>query len=291
MRGEDLMASVTAAIIDSIEAGAGDWKMPWSHPGFEMLATNAVTHRTYRGGNVMQLWGTCAERMYDRNLWATYQQWATVDAQVRRGERGTPIIFWKTIERGTDVDNEQLVKRGVYMKVSHVFNIAQVDNAPLAPAPSPLTSLEIDQWFANIGATIVHDAPCYMRDLDQIGMPPVRFFAELSDFYATMAHEHAHWTGHRSRLDRDLGVRFGDEAYAMEELTAELSAAFTCSLLGVATTPRPDHAQYLAHWLKVLRADPSALYHIASKAQAATDFLAGFNPALSPELEGEKDAA
>jgi antirestriction protein ArdC len=106
-------------------------------------------------------------------------------------------------------------------------------------------------------------------------MPTLGQFSSSVAYYATSAHEHAHWTGHASRLARDLSCRFGSDAYAAEELVAELSAAFTCAHLGISTTPRPDHASYLASWLRVLRADPSALFAVASKAQAATDWLVG----------------
>jgi antirestriction protein ArdC len=112
-------------------------------------------------------------------------------------------------------------------------------------------------------------------------------FTDAHAYYATSAHEHAHWTGHASRLNRDLANRFGDDAYAAEELVAELYAAFTCATLGISTTPRPDHAAYLAHWLHVLRSDPRALFTVASKAQAATDHLC----TLAGEPSNEADCA
>ncbi len=108
---------------------------------------------------------------------------------------------------------------------------------------------------------------------DYIVLPEIEQFGRVSDYYSTSAHEHAHWTGHPSRLARDLVGRFGSDAYAAEELIAELSAAFTCARLGISAAPRPDHAAYLASWLRVLRADASAIFTAASKAQAATDFL------------------
>jgi antirestriction protein ArdC len=104
-------------------------------------------------------------------------------------------------------------------------------------------------------------------------MPPFQAFVESVPYYSTLAHEHAHWTSNTSRCDRQLGKRFGDNAYAAEELVAELSAAFTCAHLGLSTEPREDHAQYINSWLKVLKADSRAIFTAASKSQQATDWL------------------
>jgi antirestriction protein ArdC len=104
-------------------------------------------------------------------------------------------------------------------------------------------------------------------------MPPFAAFAENVPYYSTLAHEHTHWTAPAGRCDRELGKRFGDNAYAAEELIAELGAAFTCAHLGLSTVPRADHAQYIQSWLKVLKADTRAIFTAASKAQQATDWL------------------
>jgi antirestriction protein ArdC len=127
-----------------------------------------------------------------------------------------------------------------------------------------------------IGADVRHGGnwAAYVPVGDYITLPDLDQFEQASAYYSTSAHEHAHWSGHDSRLARDLTGRFGTDAYAAEELVAELSAAFTCARLGISATPRPDHAAYLASWLRVLRADSSALFHASSKAQAATDDLA-----------------
>jgi antirestriction protein ArdC len=159
-----------------------------------------------------------------------------------------------------------------------VFNAAQVDGYEPTP-PTQNTDVQItdaEAFFARVGATVEHrneGRAYYSHTADLIVLPPFESFTDAPAYYATSAHEHGHWTGHRTRLNRDLANRFGDDAYAAEELVAELSAAFTCAALGISTTPRPDHAAYLAHWLNILRADPRALFTVASKAQAATDHL------------------
>ena len=104
-------------------------------------------------------------------------------------------------------------------------------------------------------------------------MPPFEAFDESLDYYGTLAHEHTHWTAMPSRCDRQLGKRFGDNAYAVEELVAELGAAFVCAQMGLSTEPRKDHAEYLQHWLSVLKADKRAIFTASSKAQQAADYL------------------
>lgn len=142
------------------------------------------------------------------------------------------------------------------------------------------TPAQIDRakaFFGAVGAKVEHRygaMPCYRLSSDDILLPPLVSFDTTGDYYATTAHEHAHWTGHPLRLGRDFSGRFGGQAYAVEELVAELSAAFTCAALGISPTPRPDHAAYLAGWLRVLRSDVCALHAIAGKAQGVTDYLA-----------------
>jgi antirestriction protein ArdC len=159
-----------------------------------------------------------------------------------------------------------------------VFAVEQVDGwtPPEIPVRSPLERDQIvEAFFTAVGADVRHEGnrAYYSPTKDAIVLPEMDRFDKVADYYATSAHEHAHWTGHSSRLGRDLSGRFGSDSYAMEELCAELSAAFTCAALHLSPTPRPDHAAYLASWLRVLKADHSAIFHVASRAQAATDYL------------------
>ena len=159
-----------------------------------------------------------------------------------------------------------------------MFNAAQVDGyTPKAETALPMLERieQADAFFKSVGAVVRHggNQAYYSPASDHIQMPPFQAFRENVSYYSTLAHEHTHWTATAGRCDRQLGKRFGDNAYAAEELIAELGAAFTCAHLGLSTEPRADHAAYINSWLKVLKADKRAIFTAASKAQQATDWL------------------
>ena len=272
MDRRQLYADVTSQVVAQIEAGAGQWRMPWHAIADAGEPVNALTGNAYRGGNHV-VFGMVAVARGWSGHWSTYKQWRELGAQVRRGERATRGVKWSRVE-----DKRTGEDRMVPFCFS-VFSAEQVDGWE-APAPvvrdTPERIAAADAFFSAIGADVRHggNRAAYVPVGDYITLPDLDQFERASDYYATSAHEHGHWTGHGSRLARDLSVRFGTDAYAAEELIAELSSAFTCARLGISATPRPDHAAYLASWLRVLRADSSALFHAASKAQAATDYLA-----------------
>src|ERR1019366_3861370 len=173
-----------------------------------------------------------------------------------------------------------------YLKSSSVFNVEQIEGLPAhytaqaASVPNPEARVAAGERFAAAtGAVIRHggDRAYYAPQEDAVQMPPFETFRDAGSYYATLLHELTHWTGHSSRLARDLRNRFGDEAYAAEELIAELGAAFLCADLGIALEPREDHASYLAVWLKVLRADSRAIFTAAAQAQRAADYLHALN--------------
>jgi antirestriction protein ArdC len=159
-----------------------------------------------------------------------------------------------------------------------VFNAAQVDG--YSPAtdeymPMPERMAHAEAFFRGVGADVRHggNQAFYSPVTDHIQMPPFQAFSEAVPYYSTLAHEHTHWTANAGRCDRQLGKRFGDSAYAAEELIAELGAAFTCAHLGLSTEPRADHAAYIQSWLRVLKADKRAIFTAASKAQQACDWM------------------
>lgn len=272
MSARDLYASVTAEVVRQIEAGAGAWKMPWQAIAEAGEPVNASTHKAYRGGNHLILGMVGAVKGYSGS-WATYKQWQALGAQVRKGEKSTYGVKWSPIE-----DKKTGDTRLVPFTFS-VFSAEQVDGweAPERPQLDTPERIEAaEAFFATLGADVRHggNRAYYSPTGDYIGLPDLAQFDSAPDYYSTRAHESAHWTGHASRLGRDLTGRFGSDAYAVEELVAELSAAFTCARLGLSMAPRPDHAAYLASWLRVLRADISALFTAASKAQDASDHLA-----------------
>lgn len=280
MKADEVMSSVVAELITTIEAGAGEWVMPWTGV-HARLPYNHTTTIGYRGGNVVALWMTQMARAYPTAAWATYKQWASIDCQVRKGERGVHLVKWSQIER---VDQSGELRSMMIPNAFVVFNAAQVDGLPADPPPAPrvLEHYEFTDMAFRTGAKVVPGRPAYSPALDVVMMPPPDAFNSDDDWLSTWAHELAHWTGHPSRLNRTFGKRFGDETYAAEELVAELSSAFTCAEYGIVPGVRSDHASYLANWIAMLKADASILWTVASKAQAATDHLFSYREVSCP---------
>jgi antirestriction protein ArdC len=275
---------VTDAIIHAIEEGVGTWRMPWHTSGrFAFSPINVTSKKPYRGINTVCLWASAQAKGYDSGEWATYQQWQDKGGQVRKGEKATTVVFWKFANGSAETDDGDETPKGgscrlLFTRGYSVFNAAQVDGyAPKVDADVPMSEriAHADAFFTNIGADVRHggNQAFYSPASDHIQMPPFQAFRESVSYYSTLAHEHTHFTAAASRCDRQLGKRFGDSAYAAEELIAELGAAFTCAHLGLSTEPREDHAQYIQSWLRVLKADKRAIFTAASKAQQATDWL------------------
>jgi antirestriction protein ArdC len=283
MRADDLFEQVTADLVAAIEAGASGWRMPWQR--LAVLPRN-VDGRPYRAWNALVLGMAAAERGWC-GVFATYRGWQRHGAQVRRGEQGTTVVLWKPLEprhesavdeAGEDADDGMPAGRRLLARTFTVFALEQADGAtpPVAPAGAAGDRIgDADAFFARVGADVRlgGDRACYVPALDVICLPPLERFKRLADFYSTTAHEHVHWTGHPSRLARDLSGRFGDRAYGAEELVAELGAAFWCAQFGLHQATRTDHAAYLGDWLAILRADTRALVAACGHAQRAVDHL------------------
>jgi antirestriction protein ArdC len=278
----DVYQKVTNAIINAIEQGVGNWRMPWHTSGkFAFSPINVSSKKPYRGINTVCLWAAAQAKGYERGEWATYQQWQDKGAQVRKGEKATTVVFWKFANNTESEDGDESPKSGsrlLFTRGYSVFNAAQVDGytpkaEPDMPMPERIERAEA--FFQAIGANVQHggNRAYYAPDSDHIQMPPLGAFVENVAYYSTLAHEHTHWSAKDGRCERQLGKRFGDNAYAAEELIAELGAAFTCAHLGLSTEPRQDHAQYINSWLKVLKADSKAIFTAASKAQQASDWM------------------
>ncbi len=275
-----LFDRITAQIVEQMEAGATAFSLPWHKSGGELSAPrNAVSEQSYRGGNVISLWASAFAADYEVGIWATYRQWTALGAQVRKGERGTPVIFWQqSANAPTEAGGDEPGPPRLVARCYTVFNAAQVDGyePPVIPILPPSARVQkADEIFSAKGAEILHggDRAYYSPGQDKIQLPAFEQFKSAESYYAVLAHELVHWTGAKHRLDRDMSTRFGTDAYATEELVAELGAAFICAQLGLSLEPRPDHAAYLSSWIGVLRANPRALFSIAAKAQAAADYL------------------
>ena len=279
----DVYARVTAQIIEAIEQGVGNWRMPWHTSGrFAFSPINVVSKKPYRGINTVCLWAAAQAKGYESGEWATYQQWQERGAQVPKGEKATLVVFWKfandSSESQSDSDTPQSGSRLLFTRGYSVFNAAQVDGyTPKADVETPMPERieQAETFFKAIGSDLRHggNQAFYSPATDHVQMPPFQAFRDGLSYYSVLAHEHTHWTANAARCNRELGKRFGDNAYAAEELIAELGAAFTCAHLGLSTEPREDHAQYLQSWLRALKADKRAIFTAASKAQQACDWL------------------
>jgi antirestriction protein ArdC len=237
-----------------------------------MIPVNAVTGRPYAGLNILVLWLERDKQQYRENLWLTYKQCQEAGGQVRKGEKSTPGIYVnkQVIEKNTE--EERLVP---FMRQFSLFNVAQCDglpqNEPEPELPEHERNERAEAFFDAIGATTRWGEPkaAYSPSLDLIVMPERGAFHNPESLYAVWAHEHIHYTGHKTRLDRDLKSRFDQDAYAFEELVAEIGAAMTCAHLQIKGELR--HASYVDHWLKVLKRDSRAILSAASMASKATD--------------------
>jgi antirestriction protein ArdC len=222
---------------------------------------------------------------YSAPIWMTFKQAKDLGGHVRKGEKGELVVYADRF-RKTEIDQSsgQEVERDIpFMKGYTVFNVEQLDGlpdhfyAPAAPRLDPVQRIDhADAYFAATGASINHggNQACYSVTLDRIQMPPFETFRDAESYYATLAHEVTHWTRHPDRLDRDFGrKRWGDQGYAMEELVAELGAAFVSADLDLSPEPREDHAAYIGSWLEVLNSDKRAIFSAAAHAQRAADYL------------------
>jgi antirestriction protein ArdC len=239
----------------------------------------------YRGMNVFWLWMVADMCGYASPYWMTYNQAKTLGAQVRKGEKSTIAIFYKSYTKEVEAPDtgEKSDEARRVLKAYPVFNADQVEGLPERFHPAVTLDLvepegreaELDAYFAAIPVNLRH-LGCetyYEPTTDRVTMPPASLFSGFDHYYATLAHELSHWTGHSSRLARDLKNRFGTAAYAAEELVAELSSAMLGAELGLPVTHLDSHASYIEHWLKLLREDDRAILTAAAKAEEASSLL------------------
>ena len=272
--------TLVAGIIAQLECGTAPWIRPWSTSGISDMPHNLATQRAYNGVNVLQLWITQTACGYATAEWCTFQQAKSLGASVRKGEHGTPVWFIapRVASKTSAIDDDDdRTPNGMTFKQYTVFNRDQCDGVPplaaVEPVPPFTPIANAEAYVAAIGAEIRigGDSAYYTPASDSIACPQPEQFVNVSAFYATLLHEHIHWTGSPKRLDRTFGKRFGDDAYAFEELVAELGAAFLTAQLALPGELR--HMEYLGNWARVLSADPKALWTAASAATRATTFL------------------
>jgi antirestriction protein ArdC len=284
-----LYQEVTDRIIAELEAGIVPWVQPWgsSEGGAGLgLPRNARTLRTYSGINILLLWNAVIKGGYGAQSWLTFKQALELGGCVRKGERGWTVCFAdsfvpksekdRAMQDGGDPQSIPFLKRYT------VFNVAQCDGLQESPTQSNSPTSEraiVPRAEALIAATgasfqIGGEIACYVPKLDAIRVPPQTAFGDQINYYRTAFHELGHWTGHASRLARDLSAKFASNGYAREELFAELATAFVCATLGIVPTVR--HADYVGDWLDVLKEDARAIFKAASMASKAADYILAF---------------
>lgn len=260
----DVYERVTNHIIAELERGVCPWHKPWNaeHAAGRITRPLRGNLIPYRGINILMLWSEAMEKGYAAPIWMTFRQAQELGAHVRKGERGALVVYASSMTRSeTDADTGEESERDIpFMKGYTVFNVEQIDGLPhnyyarVETHQDPVERIaHADSFVRATGANIQHggNSAMYAVASDQIRMPPFKSFRDAESYYATLIHELTHWTRHPARLDRDLGrKRFGDAGYAMEELVAELGAAFVLADLELAPQTRDDHASYIASWLK-----------------------------------------
>jgi antirestriction protein ArdC len=290
-----LYEEVTAQIVAEMEKGCVPWIRPWKDSGVALgQPRSAASRKFYSGVNILILWDAVIRRGFASQEWLTFRQALNLGGHVRKGERGTNICFADSfiprVERERASEQGDDPTRVPFLKRFTVFNVEQCDGLPAHVIPSivGVADTEIspaaEALIAATGAKVCEGGgeAFYHRGEDFIRLPFRETFLSQADYYCTALHELGHWTAHPSRLNRDLQHRFGSSAYAREELIAELTSAFLCAHLSI--TPQIRHADYLGHWLQILKEDSRAIFHAASQASKATDFLLAFREPRETEI-------
>ncbi|MBL7480309.1 zincin-like metallopeptidase domain-containing protein [Legionella bononiensis] len=290
---------VANQIIESLKAGTAPWLKPWEPgTGNGQVPYNPITGKRYRGINALYL----MLNQSDDNRWLTYKQAQSIDAQVRKGEKGTTIQYWKFHEEQIKQDaagKPVLDEQGNPLKVqvnlerpkvfyATVFHASQIDNMPKLITKEPDWSLieRAEKLLLNSGATITHseaDRAFYRLSTDSIHLPPKEQFKSAANYYATALHELGHWSGHPSRLDRDLGHPFGSDAYAKEELRAEIASMLLGAELGIGHDPS-QHTAYIKSWIQVLEDEPLEIFRASADAEKIVSHLCAFEQTQDIQL-------
>lgn len=294
----NLYDEITNKIIAELEAGRLPWVQPWGTANAKAslaMPRNAATRRQYSGINILILWGAVVEHGFPTQHWLTFRQALSLGGHVRRGERGTTVVYAdrfvpedeKARARETGEDAQAIP----FLKRFTVFNVDQCEGLPediegeAPPSPEGLIEPRVEALIRStrVDFRIGGNRAFYVPALDYVQVPPPQAYHEPINWHRTAVHELGHATGHRSRLDRDLAGSFGSKKYAFEELVAEINAAFCCASLGI--TPTVRHADYIGSWLDVLREDNRAIVRAASQASKAADWILSF----LPESDGSGD--
>lgn len=309
----DVHQIVTDKILAAIEAGGlAPWHKSWSGSSGGAAASapvNGATGRRYSGVNVLTLWAAATCHGHTSGSWLTRKQAEDLGAtlKVGHGKLYEPIVWCERKAYGTNRDGSPVVDadgnpdtRDVFVtRYSFVYNAGSFDNLPARVKGAPVVPAipghaGVQAIVQGLAVPVHHggDRACYRHGLndEEIRMPLPQSFTSPDAYHATLLHELTHATGHRSRCNRDLSGSFGSHKYAAEELVAELGAAFACAYLGIDSEPRADHASYIEHWMRAMKADKKAIFVAAAKASAAAKYLynVGGIDATAEEVQAAK---
>ncbi len=300
---DNLYSEITGKIIAELERGIAPWVQPWTSTKQLCplgLPVNGLTRRSYSGINILLLWSSHEERGFASPYWLTFKQCIAMGGSVRKGGHGTDVYFadkfvpqkeqQRAKDKGTDPTAIHFLKRYT------VFNAEQCEGLPvgLFGVVEPRQSREIvPEAEALIGSTgadfrIGGNQAFYVPSEDFIRIPNQTAYTDQINYYRTAFHELGHWTGHKTRLDRNLTTKFGTVDYAREELVAEMATAFVCASLGIVPTVR--HADYIGNWLQVLKEDAKAIVRAASLASKACVFILQFRAEAKSTTDMEQAA-
>lgn len=284
----DVAAEITNLIIRKLEEGVAPWSRPWRVTG---AGGRPLRHcgTPYTGINTVYLWAIADANGYRSRYWMTYRQAEALGANVRRGESGSLSVYYSSFKKTeanplTGAETEKNIR---FLRHYVVFNADQIDGLPAYfypgaedddPVDPSARQSAIDAFFGAIPADVRHggNRAFFHPTLDYIQMPHPRSFKSMDHYASVRAHETTHWSGGTTRLARTFGKRFGDQAYAFEELVAEIGSGLVCAQLALPNALHDNHASYVAHWLGILRADKTAIIHAAAKAEQAFNYLLAF---------------
>lgn len=296
----NIKETITQQFIELLKAGAPAVRKLWQTARDVGFPYNYQTKRPYRGWNVLALWAEAMDKGYTSPAWLTFKQARELGGCVRKGEHGTLGIYFEMRPAKDAEGNPKMSAEGKpamvpFARAFYLFNVAQIDGLPAdaygtatATRPAFADIEAAEAIMARSGASIIYGGAraFYRPATDDVHMPERTDFVSPASFYAVAFHELTHWTGGATRLNRTKGKKFGDEAYAFEELVAEIGAAFVCAEVGILPETMPDHASYVASWIKVLQSDNGALLAAASEAGRAADFLIGKTPEATDAAAG-----
>lgn len=286
----DVAAEITNLIIDKLAQGVPPWKRPWRSASGQGLRPLRHCGTPYTGINTLYLWALADARDYTSRYWMTYRQAEQLGAHVRKGARGAVSVYYSSFKKTeTDAATGETTEKSIrFLRHYIVFNSDQIDGLPAYYYAAPVAEAEpspsehqaaIDAFFDSVPADVRHggDKAYFTPTFDYIQMPRPGSFESMDHYASTRLHETVHWSGHAKRLARTFGKRFGDHAYAFEELIAEIGAGLGCAELGLPNELHENHASYVGHWLGILRADKTAIIHAAAKAEQAITYLRSFS--------------